>query len=628
MPMSGVDGNVRTLPPQLHQKTRVHPLPRGAEVLDDGAVRFRFWGPAAEIVRLEIDGVEQVIALEAKEDGWHELTTKQTSAGSRYQFVLPDGTRVPDPASRFQPADVHGPSEVIDPKPYEWKDGDWRGRDWKEAVLYELHIGTFTEAGTFLAAVEKLDHLVDLGVTGIEIMPIADFPGKWNWGYDGALLYAPDSSYGRPEDLKTLVQEAHARGLMVILDVVYNHFGPDGNYLPLYAPKTLTERHKTDWGDAVNFDGEGSENVREFTIHNALYWISEFHLDGLRLDAVHAIKDDSDKHVLDELAERVRQAHGNREIHLILENEQNEASRLCRDSGGRPVHYTAQWNDDIHHALHTAATLESNGYYGDFKDDTQKLGRALAEGFAFQGQVMKCSGEERGEPSAHLPPTAFVSFIQNHDQIGNRAFGERINAIASPEAVRAIASIYLLLPQIPMLFMGEEWGSSQPFPYFCDFEGGLGEKIRKGRREEFASFPEFKDPAQRDRIPDPLAKETFQSAKLDWAQAGADVHAEWLAWYKRILNVRHERIVPLLQQVGGFAGSYHILGDGAVLICWTLKSGKALVLAANLSNDSVDNFKTLKGDVLWHEGPEPSGSTMRPWSVRWLIASEGRHDLP
>src|SRR3978361_707313 len=354
--------------------------------------------------------------------------------------------------------------------------------------------------------------------TALELMPLADFPGRWNWGYDGVLLYAPDSSYGRPEDLKALIEAAHARGLMVILDVVYNHFGPEGNLLPVYAPQTLTAHHKTSWGDAINYDSEGSEVVREFVIHNALYWIEEFHFDGLRLDAVHAIKDDSSKHLLDELAERVREAAGDRIVHLILENEDNQASRLSRNEAGAPTHYTAQWNDDMHHVLHTAATSESNGYYGDFKEDSGKLGCALAEGFAFQGQVMKCSGAERGEPSAHLPPTAFVAFMQNHDQVGNRAFGERITAGASPQAVHAIAAVYLLLPQTPMLFMGEEWGSSSPFPFFCDFEGELPDLVRKGRREEFASFPEFRDPVQRERIPDPLAEKTFLSGKLDWTE--------------------------------------------------------------------------------------------------------------
>ena len=628
MLMQSLRGDLGTVSPELHDKTRAHVLPRGSEVLDDGGVRFRFWAPAAHVVRLELDGVEHVLALEPRGEGWHELTTKQASTGSLYQFILPDGTRVPDPASRYQPGDVHGPSEVVNPRAHEWTDTQWRGRVWSEAVLYELHIGTFTEGGTFLSAIEKLDHLVDLGITGIEIMPIADFPGQWNWGYDGVLLYAPDSSYGRPEHLKTLVQEAHTRGLMVLLDVVYNHFGPDGNYLPAYAPQTHTNRHKTDWGDAINFDGEGSKEVREFTIHNAIYWIEEFHLDGLRLDAVHAIKDDSPKHLLDELAERVRQAAGERHVHLILENEQNQASRLCRNRGGDPQQYTAQWNDDMHHVLHTAATLESNGYYGDFKNDTDKLGRALAEGFAFQGEVMKCSGVKRGESSGHLPPTAFISFMQNHDQIGNRAFGERINAIAAPEAVRAIASIYLLLPQIPMLFMGEEWGSSQPFPYFCDFGGELGDKVREGRRAEFASFPEFKDPEQRGRIPDPLAKETYLSAKLDWAQSRQKHHADWLAWYKRLLKVRQDNVVPILDQLGAFAGSYHVLATGAVVACWTIESRRTLVLAANLSNDSVDGFRSLNGDILWHEGPDPTGTIMRPWSVRWFTATGEVHDLP
>jgi malto-oligosyltrehalose trehalohydrolase len=616
-----LDDNIRALSRQIQEPDCTHRLPRGAEVLPDGSVRFRFWAPAAPTVHLEIGNIEQVLALQGNGQGWHELTTNEASVGSLYQFILPDGTRVPDPASRFQPMDVHGPSEVIDPEAHEWTDEKWRGRPWNEAVLYELHVGTFTDEGTFLGAIEKLDHLVELGVTGIELMPIADFPGRWNWGYDGALLYAPDSSYGRPEDLKKLVQEAHARGLLVLLDVVYNHFGPDGNYLPLCAPRTLTSRHKTDWGDAVNFDGKGSENVREFIIHNALYWIDEYHFDGLRLDAVHAIKDDSPKHLLDELSERVREQFADRSIHLILENENNEASRLSRNERGEPRHYTAQWNDDVHHVLHTAATLESTGYYEDYKDDTHKLGRALAEGFAFQGEVMKCSGVSRGEPSDYLPPTAFVAFVQNHDQIGNRAFGERINAIAPPEAVRAIAAVYLLLPQIPMLFMGEEWGSSQPFLYFCDFEGKLGDNIRDGRREEFASFPDFKDPEQRGRIPDPLAKETFLSAKLDWRQTGKGVHANWMDWYKRILTVRRDSIIPVLDKLGGFSGSYHVLGRGAVWVCWTIAPDKALVLAANLSDQIVDNFSNLDGDLLWHEGPDPTGTSMGPWTVRWLIAT-------
>ncbi len=599
---------------------RVHRMPFGAEVQTDGTVRFRLWGPGAETVSLALEGQSELLALVKNAEGWHELVTEKAAAGTKYRFVLPDGLQVPDPASRFQPEDVHGPSEVIDPLSYRWNDGEWIGRPWEEAVLYELHLGAFTEQGTFLAAIEKLDHLVQLGVTAIEIMPIADFTGKRNWGYDGVLLYAPDSSYGRPEDLKALVDAAHARGLSVLLDVVYNHFGPDGNYLSCYAPQSFTKHHKTPWGDAVNYDDEGSEMVRAFAIHNALYWIEEFHLDGLRLDAVHEIKDDSAKHLLCEIAERVRSMPLQRPIHLVLENEKNQASRLSRSEDGQPLEYTAQWNDDMHHVLHTAATLEDRGYYHDYVADTDKLGRALAEGFAFQGEVMGCIDAERGEPSAHLHPGAFVAFMQNHDQIGNRAFGERINAIASAEAVHAIASVYLLLPQTPMLFMGEEWGSSQPFPFFCDFHGELGELVRKGRREEFANFPEFHDPEQRERIPDPQAEATFLLGKLDWEQAKQSVHAEWIEWYTRILRVRREQIVPLVRRMTKNAGRYQVVGEGAVQVCWVAGEHE-LMLSANLADASATGFAPAEGAVVWQEGPEPEGGTMRPWSVRWSLRS-------
>ena len=599
-----------------------HSMPFGAEVQPEGGVRFRLWAPASSAVSVALEVREKILPLTMLPEGWHELVTREAEPGTRYRFVLPDGTRVPDPASRFQPEDVHGPSEVIDPAAYAWRDVAWRGRAWSEAVLYELHLGTFTEAGTFLAAIEKLDHLVRLGVTAIQIMPVADFAGGRNWGYDGVLLFAPDSSYGRPEDFKALVDAAHARGLMVLLDVVYNHFGPDGNFLSLYAPQTFTSHHKTPWGDAVNYDDEGSANVREFVLHNTLYWLQEFHLDGLRFDAVHQIKDDSPQHLLDAIAERIRSIDFGRPIHLVLENEKNQASRLQRNPQGEPIHYTAQWNDDMHHVLHTAATLEDHAYYHDYAEDTGKLGRALAEGFAFQGERMDCIDCTRGEPSAQLPPGAFVAFMQNHDQIGNRAFGERINAIASPQAVHAIAAIYLLLPQTPMLFMGEEWGSSQPFPFFCDFEGELGELVRKGRREEFASFPEFQDPAQRERIPDPQAESTFLSGKLDWKQAAQDVHAEWIDWYKRILTVRRERIVPLLPRIVGHAGSYAVLGKGAVIVRWKVGPAAGLTLAANLSDDSVQGFPLDSGTTLWHEGPAQEQGCMRPWSVRWSFEEE------
>lgn len=591
-------------------------MPYGAQLVDD-AVRFRLWAPAAEVVEVAIDGVSARTAMQRSGDGWHELITRAAHAGSRYRFVLPDGTAVPDPASRFQPEDVHASSEVIDARQYAWEHTDWRGRPWQEAVVYELHVGAFTSEGTFRAAIARLDHLVELGVTAVEMMPIGDFPGRRNWGYDGVLLYAPDSTYGRPEDLKALVDAAHARGLMVLLDVVYNHFGPDGNYLSLYAPDFFTERHKTPWGAAINYDGTGSAAVREFVIHNALYWLAEFNLDGLRLDAVHAIIDDSTPDLLTELSERVRSAFTDRHVHLVLENEHNEAHRLQRNHRGAVAHYSAQWNDDVHHVLHTAATGESTGYYSEYTGDVGKLGRALAEGFAFQGETMRFSSRARGEPSADLPPEAFVAFIQNHDQIGNRAMGDRIGTLAPHEAVRAIAAVYLLLPQVPMLFMGEEWNATQPFPFFCDFSGELGRAIREGRKQEFAAFPEFQDPAQRNAIPDAQADETFLAAKLDWGERLEPPHAEWLEWYRDILRVRRCHIVPCLEEIRR-GGRYAVIGDSAVNVRWDMQQG-ALVLDANLSSKTVP-VSPMEGRTVWLEGALRADA-LSPWSVRWSVES-------
>ena len=589
----------------------IAPIAAGPEILPGGQVRFRLWAPAHPEIGLEIEGAP-VRKMHVQAAGWHEMTTSG-GPGTRYRFVLPDGLRVPDPASRFQPDDVHGPSEVVDAAAYAWDDQSWAGRRWEETVLYELHIGSFTREGSFRAAIGRLDHLVQTGITAIEIMPVADFPGRRNWGYDGVLLYAPDSAYGRPDDFKALVDAAHRRGLMVLLDVVYNHFGPDGNYLPAYAPEFFTERHKTPWGAAVNYDGAQSRNVREFIIGNALYWLDEFHLDGLRLDAVHAIIDDSQPHLLSELAERAR-AQSSRPVHLLLENEENQAARLAR-TGREARQFSAQWNDDVHHVLHVAATREETGYYIEYKDDTEMLGRALAEGFGFQGQLMQYRGQTRGEPSAALPPTAFVAFIQNHDQIGNRAFGDRIGSIAAPEAVRAIAAVYLLLPQIPMIFMGEEFGASQPFPFFCDFDGDLAEAVRNGRRQEFARFPAFQDPALREKIPDPQADATFAAAKLDWAVLQDPPFSETLAWYRRILDVRRRIVVPLLDHIPR-GGQYRVLGPQAVAVAWSCDDGRRLHLAANLSPHRVA-AEPAGGQSFWHEGDALAGASLGPWAVRW-----------
>ncbi len=594
--------------------THAHEMPFGAELRADGTVRFRLWAPSHRTVSIVI-GDGRALAMRSAGDGWHELVT-EAGAGTRYRFVLPDGLEVPDPASRQQAGDVHGASVVTQPGAYAWRDSGWAGRPWQEAVVYELHIGTFTAEGTFRAAIDKLPHLIDLGVTAIEIMPVAAFPGRRNWGYDGVLPFAPANAYGTPDDLKALIDAAHAASLMVLLDVVYNHFGPEGAYIHVIAPEAFTERHHTPWGAAID---TRVGPVREFFIHNALYWIEEFHFDGLRLDAVHAILDDAPTSLLTELATRVRRLAPHRHIHLILENEDNTASLLVRD-GGWPRYYTAQWNDDVHHALHVAATGESDGYYADYVGNTDRLGRALAEGFSFQGEAMTYSDKPRGEPSAALPPAAFVAFIQNHDQVGNRAFGERLAAIAPAAAVRAVAAVYLLLPQVPMLFMGEEWAATQPFLFFCDFGHDLSDAVRDGRRAEFARFARFKDPAARQRIPDPMAEKTFLASKLDWSDRARAPHAEWLAWYARVLAIRKAEIVPLIADID-HGGRYGIIGDGAVSVVWSLADGRELALSANLSAAPVAGFPAAHGRVLFSQGTTGPDGAFGPYSVRWSIGA-------
>jgi malto-oligosyltrehalose trehalohydrolase len=594
-------------------------MPFGAEFQSGGSVRFSLWAPSHDRIGIQIsDDAEAALPMQREADGWHRLTTDRAGPGSRYRFILPDGFAVPDPASRYQPADVHGPSEVVDPEDYAWQDRDWHGRPWNASVIYELHVGSFTEAGTFLAAIDRLDHLLELGVTVLELMPVADFPGRRNWGYDGVLPFAPDSSYGRPEHLKALIDAAHARGLMVILDVVYNHFGPEGNYLSLYAPQFFNSRHQTPWGAAINFDADGSSNVREFFIHNALYWLEEFHLDGLRLDAVHAIADDGPVHILQELAQRVRSAALPRSAHLILENEHNQARWLQRGARGEIALYDAQWNDDTHHVLHVAASGEAEGYYADYIGHTDLLGRTLAQGFAFQGELMPYRAAPRGEPSAHLPPDAFVAFIQNHDQIGNRALGERLSAFADPAALRAVTALYLLLPQIPMLFMGEEWHSRRPFQFFCDFGPELGEAVRNGRRQEFARFEAFRDAGERASIPDPQAVATFDASKLDWERLDDPVHAATLRWYRDLLAVRHRHIVPLLPALRR-GGEYSIVDDGALIVRWHAASGAELTLMVNLCARSTPGFPAEHGTLLWQEGRTEAGGTFSPWSLRWTL---------
>jgi maltooligosyltrehalose trehalohydrolase len=607
---------------------RRHNMPFGAEYRDDGSVRFRLWAPAAHQVELCLAGSNMATPLEQRDNGWFELITDAAQPGTRYRFRIDSGQEIPDPASRFQPEDVHGPSEVIDAETFDWKEQAWRGRPWEEAVIYELHVGAFTPAGTFSAVGERLDYLTDLGITAIELMPIADFPGRRNWGYDGVLPFAPDSKYGRPKDLKALVQSAHDRGLMALLDVVYNHFGPEGNYLNSYAPQFFTARPKTPWGNAINFDGPESRTVRDFFIHNALYWLTEYQFDGLRLDAVHAIIDDSTPHILTELADAVRSSvDPDRHVHLILENDLNQSHYLQRTERCQIQGYNAQWNDDIHHTLHVLITGEHDGYYSDYSQHPlDQLGRCLIEGFAYQGEPsLFRNGQARGERTTGLPPGAFVSFLQNHDQIGNRAFGERITTIADPRAVRAAIAILLLAPSPPLLFMGEEFGSTTPFLFFCDFEKGLAEAVAAGRRNEFARFTRFQDPASRAGIPDPNAAATFEVSRLDWHDLAQPRHRDWLSFYRRLLNLRCQYVVPRLSQACGITGRYDLHADRGLAAHWHFPDGTKLILQANLGADSLTGLTPPTSQIIYasdHLDEKALKQGALPaWSVAWFLES-------
>ncbi len=594
-----------------------HAMPFGAQVRADGAVRFRLWAPDAAAVSVDIAGGPR-LPMTAEEGGWFSVTTDRAGPGTGYCFRLPDGRAVPDPASRWQPDGVHGASRVVDPRTYRWTMADWRGRPWHETVLYELHIGTFTPQGTYRAAIGRLDHLVDTGITAVELMPLAECPGGRNWGYDGVQLFAPESAYGTPDDLKALIDAAHGRGLMVFLDVVYNHFGPEGNYLSAYAGGFFTDRHRTPWGGAVNFDGAGSLPVREFMIHNALYWLEEYRFDGLRLDAVHAIHDDSSPHILEELARRVRDGVGrDRHVHLVLENDDNRPRFLERGGSG-PRFHTAQWNDDYHHAAHVIATGESGGYYADYAaDPIGGLCRALTEGFIYQGDLSPFrGGEARGEPSGHLPPLAFVHFLQNHDQIGNRALGERLTALAPPERVEALLTVTLLAPSVPLLFMGEEWGETRPFAFFTDFTGDLADAVREGRRREFAAFPAFADPEARARIPDPNAPDTFRRSCLDWGMVTQEPHAARLALVRRLLRLRAEWITPRLPGIG--SGTVLWREGTGFALAWSLSGGGRLTLLANLGDAPVAVPERPKGEPLVGDG---AADRLSGWTALWFLQS-------
>ncbi|WP_372426532.1 malto-oligosyltrehalose trehalohydrolase [Salinarimonas chemoclinalis] len=540
-----------------------HPTLWGASLVSPGRTRFRLWAPIQRQPHLVIEG-RAPVPMEKEDAGWFAVEV-DCGASTPYRYRLDDGLAVPDPASKAQRGDVHDPSLVVDPHAYAWKNDAWMGRPLEELVLYEAHPGLL---GGFDGMRAHLPALADLGVTALQLMPIGAFPGARNWGYDGVLPYAPDAAYGTPDDLKRLVDEAHGLGLQVFLDVVYNHFGPEGNYLHAFAEPFFRDDVQTPWGAAIDFR---RREVRRYFADNVLMWLMEYRIDGLRFDAVHQIRE---KDWLDEMAAEVRRTiEPGRHVHLVLENEENDPGHLARD-------IDAQWNDDFHHCVHVMLTGEDQSYYGNYSRDTAgKLARALKEGFVYQGQAPENGeGGPRGAPSGHLPPTAFVSHIQNHDQVGNRAFGDRLAALVAREALDAAVALHLLCPQLPMIFMGEETGAKDPFLFFTDYHDALADAVREGRRREFEAFPEFADPQTRARIPDPNAPETFARSRPKVAGEGGD--AAVLALYRRLLAARAERIAPRLK--GARAEGAEVVGEKAVVGRWRMGDGARLTLLANL----------------------------------------------
>jgi maltooligosyltrehalose trehalohydrolase len=548
----------------------------GATVREDGLV-FRVWAPGRRTVEVVVDG-RRPLAMTRQPDGTFEATAPGLAAGARYQYRL-DGERYrPDPASRFQPEGVHGPSVVVDTATFAWTDQAFRGHELADLVLYELHVGTFTRAGTFEAVIPHLPQLVDLGMTAVELMPVAEFPGSRNWGYDGVHLFAPQSTYGGPRGLRRLVDACHGQGLSVVLDVVYNHLGPEGNYLGDFGPY-FTDRYKTPWGGALNFDGPDSAGVRRHFVENARAWVRDFHVDGLRLDAIHSIFDVSSRHILTELAESAREEARalDRPLHIMAESHDNDR-RIVLPAGEGGLGLDAVWSDDFHHALHVRLTGERGGYYGDFTDPKQ-LPRAIADGFAFQGEPSEYFGRKRGTPSSDLPGERFVFCVQNHDQVGNRAQGDRLGTIVPFEAVKLAAALMLAAPAVPLLFMGEEYGETAPFQFFTSFlDRDLAEAVRKGRTAEFSRF------AWEGTVPDPGDPGTFVRSRLNHPLAGAPRHRELYQFYRRWLELRRSH--PALGARGKQRARAELDSTGAVLtLTREAESGPGVRLVANLTAD-------------------------------------------
>ena len=566
---------------------RLDTWPHGAQLLDAEHTRFTLWAPDATSVSVELRN-GQSLPMDPQPNGWF-VREVPCPKGTRYRFCINGEFEVPDPASRAQDGGLQGYSVVVDPREYTWQTPDWKGRPWHHAVIYELHAGVL---GGYGEVAKQLPRLAALGVTAIELMPLAQYSGERNWGYDGVLLYAPHDTYGSPAALKQLIDEAHRLGLMVIVDVVYNHFGPQGNYLPAYAKAFFHEDSHTPWGAGINYQ---RREVRDFFIDNALMWLLDYRVDGLRLDAVHAINDAS---LLHELAQRIRQHTApDRHVWLTVENEFNQSFLLEKD-------YNAQWNDDGHNVLHVLLTGETDAYYAEFADNsTEKLARCLSEGFVYQGQTNR-HGTSRGEPSAHLPSHAFVLFLQNHDQIGNRALGERLHRLCPPQALRAATTLLLLSPMIPLLFMGEESAAPEPFLFFTDYAGELAQAVSEGRRKEFADFSTYGSGTDNDneQIPDPNQRSTHARARPSLTPAPHETaRHDMLTLYEKLLHIRHRSIIPRLQ--GAHSLGAQVLATGAVAAQWRMADNSILLIALNLSAHPAPHTLATHSQLVFESQP-------------------------
>ncbi|NIM42676.1 MAG: malto-oligosyltrehalose trehalohydrolase [Hydrogenophaga sp.] len=607
----------------------VHTMPFGALPRARGGVDFRLWAPAASAPSLiwwDADGAthRQRARADGSGEGFWHCRVARAGPGTAYQWEMDGGLCVPDPASRWNPQGPLGPSVVADPSAFDWDEG-WTGRPWHEAVLYELHVGSFTPEGTFEAAAAQFERLAALGVTAVELMPVAAFGGRFGWGYDGVLPYAPHAAYGTPDQLKALVQAAHRHGLMVLLDVVYNHFGPQGNFLGQYAPAFFSSTHQSPWGAALNFDGPDSANVRRFFIHNALYWLQEFRFDGLRLDAVHAIADASSPDILQDLSAQVREATAGRHVHLVLENEKNERHRIA--DAPRPGRFDAQWNDDFHHALHVLLTGETHGYYGDYAaQPLDLLSRALTHGFVFKESARREGGRRVAcLPAPPQPLPAMVNAMHNHDQIGNRAFGERLDHLVAPPALELALLLSVLTPATPLLFQGDELATPRPFLYFADWDGELREAVRAGRRREFGHAESPGHP-----LPDPCAVDSFERSRLAWDAAARRAGAARERLLQSALAARRRWIVPRQPQLASGLHSARRVGASGLRLRWRYTDGAELVLDINLGAAPVED-PVPAPDGAWqpvfdHAWPDPAhaGDAWPAWAARWRLREPAR----